>query len=596
MPARALFTTFPSATAIDQENTYPEYHSDNFAEFPDPACGFKPRGNSISLDAAPLQERAYKKGPYVDSTISQIPEPHDMPNVEDDGTKPPYSYAALIGMSILRAPSRRLTLAQIYKWISDTFSHYRASEAGWQNSIRHNLSLNKAFIKQERPKDDPGKGNYWAIEPGMELQFVKEKPCRRPASSAGPSMKVFSQPSSDMNVLSSAVPLQPSPKFTNRDAEVSEPSSDATIPISDPIYPDDELDRILHMPPPTSRAALSSPLHALRSSPPVARRSLSREGTPPCVSEFPSSSNHPTLKKRKFNSMNDSGYFSSLESSATRPNGFGTLEADLAAPRFKRGRAEEEIARIRSSSHDASPSKGRAALKQPTPQLMSSSPLRPFDGTLMLPPLTPAMTFKVPMKPPASISPNTNLRNHRNKIRALVGSPLKDAGLLNEETSFSPAFKIIDEESSLLPDTLSAHFNIFTDISSNGSAFGSPLKRSDRRPRLDRATTSSSVLGDITGASNNSKILTPVLKAPFLESPLRQKSPSKSPSFGSPSLFLSKDDLFDLDFLVDDSPDDSGGLDILQGFQKIGEKENERVEQKKGPRPSLGARSYTSRF
>ena len=80
---------------------------------------------------------------------------------------------------ILRAPNRRLTLAQIYKWISDSFTFYRAAESGWQNSIRHNLSLNKAFIKQERPKDDPGKGNYWAIEPGMETQFLKDKPIRR---------------------------------------------------------------------------------------------------------------------------------------------------------------------------------------------------------------------------------------------------------------------------------------------------------------------------------------------------------------------------------------------------------------------------------
>ena len=81
----------------------------------------------------------------------------------DDGTKPSLNYAELIRAAILGAPNKRLTLAQIYKWISDTYSFYNAANPGWQNSIRQNLSLNKTFIKQERPKDDPGRGNYWTI-------------------------------------------------------------------------------------------------------------------------------------------------------------------------------------------------------------------------------------------------------------------------------------------------------------------------------------------------------------------------------------------------------------------------------------------------
>ncbi|KAI0464506.1 hypothetical protein LJB42_002121 [Komagataella kurtzmanii] len=106
-----------------------------------------------------------------------LPPPEQMPPVIDDSVdftkKPPYSYATLIGMAILRAPGRKLTLAQIYHWISSTFRYYKKSEVGWQNSIRHNLSLNKAFIKTERAKD--GKGSFWQIQNGFEYMFLRTK-------------------------------------------------------------------------------------------------------------------------------------------------------------------------------------------------------------------------------------------------------------------------------------------------------------------------------------------------------------------------------------------------------------------------------------
>ncbi|KAJ2677016.1 Forkhead box protein L1 [Coemansia sp. RSA 1085] len=81
--------------------------------------------------------------------------------------KPDFSYASLIAQSLVDAPMQRRTLNGIYEWIQEHFPYYRTRQ-NWQNSIRHNLSLNKGFMKIKRDEAHPGKGSFWTFTPGYE--------------------------------------------------------------------------------------------------------------------------------------------------------------------------------------------------------------------------------------------------------------------------------------------------------------------------------------------------------------------------------------------------------------------------------------------
>lgn len=135
--------------------------------------------NSLSTAMLPNQP-SIGNLPSLPTTVS-IPqiqeklEPRDvdvsMPIVH---SKPPYSYVALIRQAIHSSKLQRMTLNEIYQWIIDAYPYFRTAPAKWkvrrrsspassssgssfQNSIRHNLSLNKCFKRLQRNTNDPGK-------------------------------------------------------------------------------------------------------------------------------------------------------------------------------------------------------------------------------------------------------------------------------------------------------------------------------------------------------------------------------------------------------------------------------------------------------
>uniref|UniRef100_A0A1B0G938 Fork-head domain-containing protein n=1 Tax=Glossina morsitans morsitans TaxID=37546 RepID=A0A1B0G938_GLOMM len=99
--------------------------------------------------------------------------------------KPNYTYSALILMALRNSPDKHLTLSGICAWIEKNFRYYQKNKSQWTNSIRHNLSLSPYFMKVQRALDDPGRGNYWTINPLFEDLKVGETTGRLRRNSNG---------------------------------------------------------------------------------------------------------------------------------------------------------------------------------------------------------------------------------------------------------------------------------------------------------------------------------------------------------------------------------------------------------------------------
>ena len=85
------------------------------------------------------------------------------------------------------SPQNMATLVDIYDYIMKTFPYYKQTKnrKGWQNSVRHNLSLHNVFVKTTDVKT--GKGSYWTLNPQYDIFQTKPNHLWNPFSKVSPS-------------------------------------------------------------------------------------------------------------------------------------------------------------------------------------------------------------------------------------------------------------------------------------------------------------------------------------------------------------------------------------------------------------------------
>ncbi|PIO67230.1 fork head domain protein, partial [Teladorsagia circumcincta] len=104
----------------------------------------------------------------IDEVSSQsTTEPQNLENIE----RPSLSYKDLIIEAIESSPDKRLKLNEIYQVIRLLHPYYRhrPDQWGWQNSIRHNLSLHDCFVKLPLKQTSASGvvGHFWTVVPEL---------------------------------------------------------------------------------------------------------------------------------------------------------------------------------------------------------------------------------------------------------------------------------------------------------------------------------------------------------------------------------------------------------------------------------------------
>ncbi|KAL4066026.1 hypothetical protein V8B97DRAFT_1073518 [Scleroderma yunnanense] len=189
--------------------------------------------------------------------------PYKLPAGPYSTTRPDLSYAALIGQAILSSAEHRLTLQEIYDWITIVYPYFKRNETTWMNSIRHVLSTTVCFRKVMR---DRSLGRtQWAIwdcdlecfangnfrkEFCAELREAAKKapPKKRAVDDSASGRKSKRQKKAVLESSSPAVPTAPAPQVPFHPSFGPMPQFLPLFPPLAPTYHQSYYDRCTQLP------------------------------------------------------------------------------------------------------------------------------------------------------------------------------------------------------------------------------------------------------------------------------------------------------------------------------------------------------------
>lgn len=159
--SQSAVTRSPSLAGVDSDST----------QIGSEANKQSSQGPSLTKDIK-TESKPVPKPPTKKQSTRREYLPEEIP--EEYREKPAFSYSHLIATALRAHPEASgISLSEIYKSIQDIFPYYKYCPHGWQNSVRHNLSSNKAFRKISKE----GKGWLWGIDEEyfQERERLKKK-------------------------------------------------------------------------------------------------------------------------------------------------------------------------------------------------------------------------------------------------------------------------------------------------------------------------------------------------------------------------------------------------------------------------------------